>query len=58
MMKFPTEWKVIKNIPNHQPAVCWLYLDVGAISHSNQLDSKDPPSDGNEDEDDEEYLMG
>ena len=43
MMTFPNVWKVINNIPNHQPAVCWLYLDVGDISHSNQLDTKDPP---------------
>jgi len=21
MMKFPTEWKVIKNVPNHQPVI-------------------------------------
>ena len=37
MMKFPTEWKVIKNVPNHQAGLVYsgLILSLLFFPHEN-----------------------
>ena len=41
MMKFPTEWKVIKHVPNHQPVYIYVYTEIVILTYP--LTSWNPP---------------